>query len=59
MAEIAVNKRVYSDDYGFGKIIMDLGSRVQIQWERPLTDDHYTTLHDRSFVENNLADAES
>lgn len=54
MAEIAVNKRVYSDDYGFGKIILDMGSRVQIKWERPLADDHDTTLHDRSFVERLL-----
>jgi hypothetical protein len=55
MAEVAVNVRVYSDDYGTGTIVLDLGSQVQVRWDRPqpgtADDPTHTLLHDRSFVE--------
>lgn len=54
MAAVAVNARVYHDDYGTGTIIMDRGSQVQVRWDRPQpgTPDHHTMLHDRSVVED-------
>jgi hypothetical protein len=54
MAEVAVNVRVYHDDYGMGTIVMDMGSQVQINWDSPQpgTPDHHSLLHDRSFVKD-------